>query len=159
MFGGGGVSNKTSRLYRALIDKGLAVSVHGGSSATIDPFLYSFVITAHPEKTPEIALAALDEEIERIQHEPPSPGDVARAIKQARAMFAFGTENITNQAFWLAYAEMFADYSWFTSYLERLAAVTPADVQRVARTYLRTKNRIVGTYLPVGDEDRGGKWA
>jgi zinc protease len=157
MFGGGGVSNKTSRLYRALIDKGLAVSVHGGSSATIDPFLYSFVITAHPEKTPEIALAALDEEIERIQDEPPSAGDVARAIKQARAMFAFGTENITNQAFWLAYAEMFADYSWFTSYLERLAAVTPADVQRVARTYLRTKNRIVGTYLPVGDEAGGAK--
>ncbi len=155
MFGGGGVSNKTSRLYRALIDKGLAVSVHGGSSATIDPFLYTFVITAHPEKTPEIALAALDAEIKRIQDEPPSAEDVARAIKQARAMFAFGTENITNQAFWLAYAEMFADYSWFTSYLARLAAVTPAEVQRAAQTYLRTKNRIVGIYLPVdggGDE-------
>ncbi len=151
MFGGGGVSNKTSRLYRALIDKGLAVSVHGGSSATIDPFLYTFVITAHPEKKPEIALAALDAEVERIQEEPPSAEDVARAIKQARAMFAFGTENITNQAFWLAYAEMFADYSWFTSYLARLATVTPAEVQRVARAYLRKKNRIVGIYLPVAD--------
>jgi len=155
MFGGGGVSNKTSRLYRALIDKGLAVSIHGGSSATIDPFLYTFTITAHPEQTPEVALAALDTEIERIQDESPSTEDVARAIKQARAMFAFGTENITNQAFWLAYAEMFADYSWFTSYLEKLAAVTPAEVQRVARAYFRTKSRIVGTYLPVpegGDE-------
>ena len=155
MFGGGGVSNKTSRLYRALIDTGLAVSIHGGSSATIDPFLYNFTITAHPDQTPEIALAALDAEIKRIQDEPPSAADVARAIKQARAMFAFGTENITNQAFWLAYAEMFADYSWFTSYLDKLAAVTPAEVQRVARTYLRAKNRIVGTYLPVaegGDE-------
>jgi len=151
MFGGGGVSNKTSRLYRALIDTGLAVSVHGGSSATIDPYLYTFIITAHPEKTPEIALAALDAEIERIQNEPPSAEDVARAIKQARAMFAFGAENITNQAFWLAYAEMFADYSWFTSYLEKLAAVTPADVQCAAQAWLRTKNRVVGTYLPVAD--------
>jgi zinc protease len=153
MFGGGGISNKTSRLYRALIDRELAVSVHGGSSATIDPFLYTFTITAHPDKTPEIALAALDAEIERIQEEPPSGEEVARAIKQARAMFAFGTENITNQAFWLAYAEMFADYSWFTSYLDKLAAVTPAEVQRVARTYLRRKNRIVGTYVPVGEDE------
>ena len=36
---GGGISNKTSRLYRALVDKELAVSVHGGATATIDPFL------------------------------------------------------------------------------------------------------------------------
>jgi zinc protease len=151
MFGGGGVSNKTSRLYRALIDAERAVSVHGGSSATIDPFLYTFTITAHPQKTPEIALSALDGEIQRIQDEPPTEAEVARAIKQARAMFAFGAENITNQAFWLAYAEMFADYSWFTSYLEKLAAVTPADVQRVAQTWFRPKSRIVGTYLPVAD--------
>ena len=67
------------------------------------------------------------------------------------AMFAFGAENITNQAFWLAYAEMFADYAWFTSYLEKLAAVTPADVQRVAQTWFRTKSRVVGIYLPVAD--------
>jgi zinc protease len=155
MFGGGGVSNKTSRLYRALIDKSLAVSIHGGSSATIEPFLYTFTITAHPDQTPQVALATLDAEIERIQNQPPSEQDVARAIKQARAMFAFGTENITNQAFWLGYAEMFADYSWFTTYLDRLAQVTPADVQRAACTYLRKKSRIVGTYLPVpegGDE-------
>lgn len=155
MFGGGGVSNKTSRLYRALIDTELAVSVHGGSSATIDSFLYSFTITAHPDKTPEAALGALDAEIRRIQNEPPTDAEIARAIKQARAMFAFGAENITNQAFWLAYAEMFADYSWFTTYLEKLAAVTPADVQRVAQTWFRTKNRVVGIYLPVeegGDE-------
>lgn len=155
MFGGGGISNKTSRLYRALVDAEKAVSVHGGSTATIDPFLYTFTITVHPKKTSETALATLDAEIQRIQDEPPHADDVTRAIKQARAMFAFGAENITNQAFWLAYAEMFADYNWFRSYLEKLAAVTPADVQRVAQTYLRLKHRIVGTYLPVaggGDE-------
>ena len=151
MFGGGGISNKTSRLYRAIIDRELAVSVHGGSAATIDPFLYTFTITAHPDSHIDKALAALDTEIERIQNEPPSAADVARAIKQARAMFAYGAENITNQAFWLGYAEMFANYEWFTSYLDKLAQVTPADVQRAAQTYFRAKSRVVGTYLPVAD--------
>jgi zinc protease len=152
MFGGGGISNKTSRLYRAIIDRELAVSVHGGSAATVDPFIYTFTITAHPETHIDKALAALDAEIERIQNEPPSAADVARAIKQARAMFAYGAENITNQAFWLGYAEMFASYEWFTSYLDKLAEVTPSDVQRAAQTYLRAKSRVVGTYLPVAEE-------
>ena len=36
-----------------------------------------------------------------------------------RALFAYGSENITNQAFWLGYAEMFADYEWFINYVEQ----------------------------------------
>ncbi|MBI3172192.1 MAG: insulinase family protein [Chloroflexi bacterium] len=148
---GGGVSNKTSRLYRALVDKELAVSVSGGSSLTIDPFLYFFTFTVHPERSPEQVLAALDAEIERVQTELVSRQEIARAIKQARAIFAYGSENITNQAFWLGFAEMFADLDWFLTYLDRLAAVTPRDVRRVAREYLRPQSRIIGAYLPSGE--------
>ena len=150
MFGGGGISNKTSRLYHAIIDKELAVSVHGGSFATIDPFMYSFTLTGHPTNHLDLALTALDDEIERLQNELVSPDEVARAIKQARAMFAFGAENITNQAFWLGYAEMFANYNWFTTYLEKLSQVTPADVLRVAQTFFQPRSRVVGTYAPNG---------
>jgi zinc protease len=64
-------------------------------------------------------------------------------------MFAYGSENITNQAFWLGHAEMFATYTWFLTYLEKLASVTPADLQRVAQKYLRPQNRVVGTYIPT----------
>jgi zinc protease len=149
MFGGGGISNKTSRLYCALVESELAVSVHGGSTATIDPFLYTLTLTIHPQRKPEEATAALDDEIKRVQDELVSTDEVARAIKQARAIFAYGSENITNQAFWMGYAEMFADYNWFLTYLDKLAEVTPADVQRVAQQYLRTQNRVVGVYIPV----------
>jgi zinc protease len=147
---GGGISNKTSRLYRALVDKELAVGISGGAVATIDPFLYTFTLTVHPERKPEEALAALDAEIERIQSERILKQEITRAIKQARAIFAYGSENITNQAFWLGYAEMFARYDWFLTYLDKLADVTPKEVQRVAREYLRPQYRIVGTYLPDG---------
>jgi len=149
---GGGISNKTSRLYRALVEKELTVSVHGGAQATVDPFLYNISMTIHPQRKPEEALSALDDEIKRIQDEPVSEEEVARAIKQARAIFAYGSENITNQGFWMGYAEMFADYNWFLSYLDNLAAVTPAEVQRVAQQYLQTKSRVVGTYIPTGGE-------
>ena len=102
----------------------------------------------HPDKGAEEALSVLDDEIKRVQDEVISEDEVRRAIKQARALFAYGSENISNQAFWMGYSEMFADYSWFESYLDNLAAVTPASVQRVAQEYLRPQSRVVGTYFP-----------
>lgn len=146
----GGISNKTSRLYRALVDKEVTVSVHGGAQATIDPFLYSITMTVHPKRTPEEALAALDKELQRVRDEKVTKEEIARAIKQARALFAYGSENITNQGFWMGYAEMFANYEWFETYLDKLAKVTVKDVQRVANEYFKPQRRVVGTYVPLG---------
>lgn len=150
---GGGISNKTSRLYKTLVEGELAVGVYGGLQATIDPFLYTLLLTIHPERTAEEAIRAVEDEIKRIQDTPPSPEELARAVKQARALFAYGSESISNQAFWLGYAEMFSTYNWFLEYLERLEAVSPADVQHAAQVYLRPQNRIIGVYLPAGEID------
>ncbi|MBT3188149.1 MAG: insulinase family protein [Anaerolineae bacterium] len=149
---GGGISNKTSRLYRALVETELTVGMGGGAQATVDPYLYSVVMLIHPERTPEEALAALDTEILHVQEEKVSAEEVARAVKQAKALFAYGSESVTNQAFWMGYAEIFADYDWFLTYLDKLAAVTPDDVQRVAKKYFQKKARVVGIYLPVNEE-------
>jgi zinc protease len=149
---GGGLSNKTSRLYRALVETELAVSVSGGLQATIDPYLHTITIIVHPQSSAEPAVAALDQEIQRLQEIAPSNQEVARAVKQARALFAYGNERITSQAFWLGLSEMFASYDWYTNYLDTLATVTPDDVQRVAQTYLRPQNRTMGIYLPCGDQ-------
>jgi zinc protease len=134
---GGGITNKTSRLYKALVESELAVSVNGGVQATIDPYLYTSVITVHPRHTVSECISAMESEIKRLQDAPPPAEELERAMKQARAIFAYGSESISNQAFWLGFSEMFATIDWFTSYLERLAAVTPADVQRLAQSYLR----------------------
>jgi len=145
---GGGVTNKTCRLYRTLVEKELAVSVNGGLQATIDPYLYTTVITVHPDHTASDCIAAMEAEIARLQDAPPPAEELARAVKQARAIFAYGSESISNQAFWFGFSEMFDTFEWFTTYIDRLAAVTPADVQRLAQTCLRPQNRTLGVYLP-----------
>jgi zinc protease len=150
---GGGISNKTSRLYHSLVEKELAVSVSGGVQATLDPFLYQMTITMNPDRKVEDAVRALDAEIERIKTEPPPASELERAVKQARALFAYGSESITFQAFWMGFAEMFDSYTWFENYLDRLAAVTPEDVQRVAREYLVQQQRILGVFRPIDRED------
>lgn len=81
-----------------------------------------------------------------------SSDEIARAVKQSRAVFAYGSENITSQAFWMGYSEMFSTYQWFTSYLDNLAKVTPQDVQRVAQKYLQPRSRVIGIYVPQKGE-------
>lgn len=159
MFGGGGISNKISRLYRNLVEKEYAVSVFGGLNATIDPFIYDLLITIHPDRKPETVLQAFDNEMARFLDHPVTYKEIKRAIKQASALFVYGMENITNQAFWLGYAEMFADYSWFTEYIDRIRSVRPADILRVAHKYLSPEKRITGLYLPEGSSrERNHDW-
>ncbi|MBC7879045.1 MAG: insulinase family protein [Anaerolineales bacterium] len=150
--GASGLSYKTARLYRALVDKEYAVDVSGWSESTIDPYLYRITITNHPKRKPEESIAVLDEEIKKLQEVLISKDEITRAVKQARAVFAYGSENITHQAFWMGYVEMFSSYEWFTTYLDKLAKVTPQDVQRVAQKYLQSKSRVVGMYIPSGVE-------
>jgi zinc protease len=145
---GGGITNKTSRLYTALVEKEFAVSVNGGLQATIDPYLYTTVITVHPEHTATDCIKAIDAEIKKLQDAPPCKEELERALKQAKAIFAYGSESISNQAFWMGLTEMFASIDWFNTYLARLAAVTPEDVQRMAQTCLKPQNRTIGVYLP-----------
>ena len=75
--------------------------------------------------------------------------ELAKAKKQARAMFAYSTESVSNLGFWYGFAEILDEYTWFTNYLDRLDAVTASDVQRVAQDVLAKSNRTVGHYIPT----------
>jgi zinc protease len=151
MFGGGGISNKTSRLYQALVEKELAVSVVGSLQATIDPFLYNITITVRSDHKLEEVITAVDHEIDRLLDTPILQSDIDRAVKQARALFAYGSENITNQAFWLGYSEMFSTYNWFLNYVDNLNAVTPSRLLDAAQRLLPARHRVTGMYLPQGE--------
>ncbi len=149
LFGDGG-TNKTSRLYRALVDTELAADVSGSLIPTVDPFVYSLTATVRTGRTPAEVEERLWAELERIAAEPIREEELRKAIQQARAQFAYSSESVTGQAFWLGWSEIFADYTWFEGYLDRLSAVTPEDVLRVAQAVLRRSNATVGWYVPQG---------
>jgi len=149
-FGGGGASNRSSRLYRALVMKGLAADADCWMGPTLDPYLWWFDVTLNEPHRLEEAEAVLWQEIDRVQNDPVSPEELRKAIKQVRANFVYGSESITNQARWLGFAEVVTSQEWLAHYLERVAAVTQEDVQRVAQTYLRRDQATVGWYIPTG---------
>jgi zinc protease len=90
----------------------------------------------------------IDNEIDRLKNGDVSDDEIQRAIKQAKALFAYGSESITNQAFWLGYASMFADHTWFENYLIQLEQVTPQRVAETTKRYLDSDRRVVGIYKP-----------
>ncbi|MGC9347914.1 MAG: M16 family metallopeptidase [Anaerolineae bacterium] len=147
LIGRGHITNHTSRLYNALVETEHAVDVNGNLTPTVDPGLYRLMATVWPGTKPETVAERIEDEIARIREDPVSEDELAKAQRQARALFAYSSESITHQAFWLGFAEIFADRAWFTTYLERLSDVTAEDVQRVAQTYLIPQNRTTGWYV------------
>lgn len=150
MFGGGSISNKTSRLYQKLIENDLAMSVSGGLQTTIDPYLYNILVIASPKQGVDNIINAFDIEIENILKSTVTDDEINRAIKQAKALFAYGSESITNQAFWMGYSSMFANYTWFDAYLSNIKKVSRSQILETAKKYLKPDHRVIGIYQPTG---------
>jgi zinc protease len=153
--GGGSGSNRSSRLYRALVETELAADADSSMNPTVDPFLLSFSATVRDGREAADVEAALMAEIDKVRSEGVSEAELQKAIKQSRAQFAYSSESVTDQGYWLGFSEVVADVSWFEEFLPRLAAVTAEDVLRVAQKYLAPTQRNVGWYLPGGDGATG----
>ena len=147
-FFGGGLTNKSSRLYKALVATELATDVSGSLVPTVDPFVYGLSAIVRAGHTPDEVEEALEAELARVVAEPITPEELGKAIKQAKAQFAYSSESVTAQALWMGFSEIFADYTWFENYIANLSSVTIEDVQRVAQKYLTRSNRTVGRYVP-----------
>ncbi|MFN3331222.1 MAG: M16 family metallopeptidase [Caldilinea sp.] len=146
---GGGANNRSNRLYRALVEQQLTVDVASSFGPTIDPGLFTISATLAPDVEHQAVEAAIWAEIEAIQREGVTATEMEKAIKQTRAQFAYSSESVTYQAFWLGFSEIVASQEWLATWSERLQAVTAADVQRVARTHLQRDRQTVGYYIPT----------
>jgi len=149
---GGGTSNKSSRLYKALVATDLAVAVSGGIAPSIDPYLYTVNAILRPGRSIDEVESALHQQLERLADEPISQSELDKALKRAKVQFIMAGESVTGQGQMLGMAEMIAgDYCWYENTLDALNQVTLKDIERVREIYLRSENRTVGVYEPVGN--------
>lgn len=145
---GGSPTNRSSRLYRGLVETELATSVSSGMAATLDPFLFTVSAIVRAGRSSDEVEAAIHTEVAKLRDGGVTPVELARARKQARAQFAYSAESVTNQGFWLGFADVLADQGWLNQHLERLEAVTADEVAAVAQRYLIDTGRTVGRYVP-----------
>ena len=149
---GGGANNRSNRLYRALVDTELAVGAGSSYRPTVDPSLFFFYATLAPGVSHQAIEDVLWQQIRRIQDEGARAEELEKAIKQTKAQFAFSSESVTHQAYWLGFSEIVASAQWLDNWLPALTDVTVEDVQRVANEYLQPNRQTVGWYSPEGSE-------
>ncbi|MHB8992376.1 MAG: M16 family metallopeptidase, partial [Chloroflexota bacterium] len=150
MFGSRGTRmGRSSRLYRALVDGGLASSAGSSFVLSKDPYLFGIDATPRPGVSLEDVERAAFQEVEKLQQFGVSQEELDRALKQARAQLVYGSESVTDQAYWLGALETIDSYETYGRLLDRVSRVTPEDVKRVAEQYLTETNRTVGWLIPT----------
>ncbi len=101
-----------------------------------------------PGQTPEAMEKALLAEMETLKKEPVTDEELQRAKNQVEATFVFQEDSVHRRAGLLARFELIGGYADKDRFVERLRAVTAADVQRVARAYFSDDKKNVGVLLP-----------
>jgi predicted Zn-dependent peptidase len=147
-------SGRTSRLYRKLVDGGMASSVSAFSvPGTRFPNLFTVAATPQSPHTPAELEEAITEELERLGTEPVSGEEMARARKKIETSFLRILTSNSSIADQLTYYEAVAgDYRHLASYLEEIEKVTPAGIMEAAARYLTKENRTVGHVVREGKE-------
>jgi len=146
---GRGSPGRSARLYRALVETGLATEVDCSFGVSKDPGLFTVTATVRAGSSLQAVEAAVLAELEKVAGEPLAAAELATVLKQAKAQFVYAGDGVVNLAYWLGMLEMVTSHQDYDLFLERLAAVTPDDVQRVAAQYLTSTNRTVGWFVPT----------
>ncbi|MEW6320402.1 MAG: pitrilysin family protein [Acidobacteriota bacterium] len=140
---------RSARLYRALVDTGLASAVGGALLPTEQPFLYSVSATVAEGQT----LAAVEEtaleEIDRVRREGLTEAELAKVKAQLRARFVYDGDGVTDIAHQLGYFATVSSWSVWATRFDRLAAVTLDEVNAAARRFLVPDRRTIGWFDPV----------
>ena len=94
-------------------------------------------------------MTTMEEEIAKMQQEPLSEKEFTKLLNKVESDYVNRNSGVAGIAENLAnYHVYFGDANLINTEIERFRTVTPADLQRVAQTYLKPENRVVLHYLP-----------
>jgi zinc protease len=143
---------RSTRLYRSLVERGLASNVSGSIVPTQEPFLYTVSITATDGTALASTESVLLEELERVRRHGITDAELVKAKAQLKARLVFDNDSVTNIAHQLGYYETIASADLLSSLPSRIAAVTIDEVGEAARAVLTPSNRTIGWFEPVPGE-------
>lgn len=140
---------KSSRLYRALVDSGVATAADSFDPDSKDPGLLIFWISLQKGKKAAAAESILLRECARLASERVSSQELERAKNKLSFDFYDGLTSSFQKALFMGTYEVLAsDFQVGLRIREKIQTVTPADIQRVAKTYLKNNARTVLTGVP-----------
>jgi zinc protease len=147
-------ASQTGRLYKALVDTKKAVSAGLSMRGMHDPgFVFAFAVLRQDQSIEE-ARQVLLKTVEAFANDPPTQEEVDRG--KSRILKNYELMLTNSQTVGLNLGEYAGDGDWRLLFLERddVKKVTPGDVARVAKAYLKSTNRTLGEFIPTKDLDR-----
>ena len=138
-------NGRTARLYRSLVrDQRIAATAEGfsGFPGYKFPGLFAFYAVPLPGHTPDEMRASIHKELDRLKNEDVTDDELTRFKTRARADLLRGLADNDGLAHQLAeYQTRFGDWRQLFRELDKINAVTKADIRRVANKIFVDSNR------------------
>jgi len=149
-------SGKNSRLYRALVDQGLALEAEAGTELHRDLSLHLMYATMAPGATHAGVEQALLAEIAKIKSDGVTAEEVERVKQQYAAAEAYKRDGTVAVAREINEWVGIGDWTLYVTFPQQIDRVTAADVQRVARQYLNEEQGTTGWFVPTPQSGEKG---
>ncbi|XXF78146.1 pitrilysin family protein [Myxococcaceae bacterium GXIMD 01537] len=144
----------SGRLYQALVEPKKAVGASAFNMQLADPGVLLFRAELRKEQPLGPARDALLQTVEQAAQKPFTEEEVRRAktslLKAAELVLNDSERAAIHLSEWAA----IGDWRLFFLHRDRIEAVKPEDVTRVAATYLKSSNRTLGQFIPTEKPER-----
>jgi zinc protease len=143
----------SGRLYKALVEPGLATQVGVQTLQLRDPGMVIFFALVREGASLDEAREAMAATIDAVAQNPITAEEVERTRNRALAGFEQQMNNSQAVAVQLSNWASIGDWRLLFLDRDRVRSATPEDAQRTALQYLKSTNRTVGMFIP-GEPDR-----
>ncbi|MBC7843146.1 MAG: insulinase family protein [Gemmatimonadaceae bacterium] len=147
-------ASPNGRLYKSLVEAKLASDVSAFTVDLREPGMLFASAELRTEQSLDTARDVLLRTIDGAISTVPTVEEVERAKNELVKHFEQLLDNSEQVGYALTEAQASGDWRLLHISRDRLKAVTPADVQRVAAAYLKPDNRTVGVFVPTPKPDR-----
>jgi zinc protease len=144
----------SGRLYKALVDNKKATQVFADPEQENEPgLLVAGAVLRTSDNIDEARKAMLDV-IAAVASEPPSKEEVERAKTRLLKNIDLALNDSNQVGVFMSESIALGDWRLLFLDRDRIKAVTPDDVKRVAAAYLKPSNRTIGEFIPEAKPDR-----
>ncbi len=144
----------TGRMHKALVESGKATQVFCDPLQLKDPSYIVFGARLRGDAPLEEAKEAMLKLLEEPSNLTFTTEEVDRAKQQIQKDIDLALNDADHVGLALSEYVALGDWRLFFLDRDRVKSVTPADVERVAKAYLKPSNRSLGLFIPTPKPDR-----
>lgn len=143
-------SGRSSRLYRRLVDGGMATSVSAGASSFKDPGLFTVLAMLTEQASLDEVATIISEELDRLKEEDVAVDELERALAKLEAETLYARDGSFSMAAQLNEAIAAGDWKLLPGFLDAAREVTPAQIKDAATATFVGDRQTVAVYRPKG---------